>query len=435
MNALPGDDPFTAMPDDSHLLHLLTCPICRSWVIGRLLERSVSAEDDPHEAAVAYEEVFMRLAEQAPGMFERVQRERAEDERLLAEILRAPRGSRLRKIRGARFQRRGLLDLLVESSQAHQLTDPRLAGDLADVAVRLATLLTGEEEMPASALTRAFCLGANSYRLRRDFKGAEEKIGRAASFLTGATERAFYSRTVALLRWEQGRTDEAVALFHHAARLYLLDGLPEEESACLALIGLLQAEEPAYGNALALLHEGWTGMERDLRPLLAIRVGLSLAFLVAEAGQEEKARSLLREIWRFHAQVTDPEEMVRVYWLEARVLSRLGDQEEARHLLEAVFRKLLDEKSLAESTLVAIDLALLLAESGQPQEIRALVADLESTFSELPTFVISGTTFREFVDLLERDEPRARDVAKSTSAALVRAFRAVEEWLRPFPFV
>lgn len=435
MNARPGDDPLKAMPDDSQLLHVLTCPICRSWVIGRLLEKSTSAEDDLHEAAITYEEVFMRLEAQAPEMFEQVQGERAEDERLLAEILRAPRGSRLRKIRGARFRRLGLLDLLVESSQEHQLTDARLAGDLADLAVRLATLLTGEEEMPASALTRAFCLGANACRLRRDFKGSEEKIGRAASFLTGATERAFYSRTVALLRWEQGRTDEAVALLHYAARLYLLDGLPEEESACLALMGLLQAEEPAYGNALALLHEGWAGMERDLRPLLAIRVGLSLAFLLAEAGQGEEARSLLREIWRFHAHVTDPEEMVRVYWFEARVLSRLGDQEEARHLLEAVFRKLLAEKSLAESTLVGIDLALLLAESGHPEEIRTLGADLESTFSEIPTFVISSTTFSEFADLLDRGEPRARDAARATSAALVRAFRAVEVWLKPFPFV
>jgi uncharacterized protein YbaR (Trm112 family) len=435
MNVHPGDDSSVLTPGDSQLLHLLTCPLCRSWVVGRLLEKNTGAEDDPNRAAATYEEVFVRLEERVPELFEQMRGERTEDERLLAEILRTPRGSRLRKVRGARFRRPGLMDLLLESSHAHQLTDPRLAGDLADLAARLATLLTGEKDMPTSALARAFCLGAISGRLRRDFKEAEEKIAQAASFLTGATERAFYSRTVAILRWEQGRTDEATALLHHAARLYLLDGLPEEESTCLALLGLLQAEGAILGNALALLHEGWTGMDRELRPLLALRVGLALALLLAESGQEEKTRSLLREIWRFHAQVKDPEEMVRVYWLEARVLARLGDCEEARHLLEAVFGKLLEEKSLAESTLVGIDLALLLAESGHPEEIRPLAADLESTFSGIPALVLASATLSDFADLIDRGEPRPREAAAATSAALVRAFRAAGVRMKPFPFV
>ncbi|HSK76123.1 MAG TPA: hypothetical protein VLQ45_06665 [Thermoanaerobaculia bacterium] len=435
MNALPGDDPSIAMPDDSELLHLLTCPICRSWVIGRLLERDTGGEDDPDGTMATYEEVFVRLEERVPELFEQMQSRRAEDERLLAEILRTPRGSRLRKIRGARFRRPGLMDLLLERSHEDQLTDPRLAGDLADLAARLATLLTEEKEMPASALSRAFCLGASSCRLRRDSKGAEEKIARAASFLAGSTDRAFYSRTVALLRWEQGRADEAAALLHHAARLYLLDGLPEEESACLALLGLLQAEEPVPGNAFALLHEGWAGMDRDLRPLLALRVGLALAFLLAESGQEEKTRSLLREIWRFHAEVADPEEMVRVYWLEARVLARLGDHEEARHLLGAVFRKFIEEKSLAESTLAGIDLALLLAESGHPEEIRPLAANLESAFAGVPALVLASTAFGDFADLIDRGELRLREMAAATWSGLFRAFRAVGVWLKPIPFV
>lgn len=435
MNGTPGDDPSLAAPDDSELLHLLTCPICRSWVIGRLLERNAEAGEDPGGTVASYEEVFVRLEERVPELFEQKRSERAEDERLLAEILRAPRGSRLRKIRGARFRRPGLMDLLLDRSHEDQLTDPRLAGDLADLAARLATLLTEEKDMPPSALSRAFCLGASSCRLRWDFKGAEEKIARAASFLTGTPDRAFYSRTVALLRWEQGRADEAAALLHHAARLYLLDGLPEEESTCLALLGLLQAEEPVPGNALALLHEGWAGMDRELRPLLAVRVGLALALLLAESGHKEKTRSLLREIWRFHAQVTDPEEMVRVYWFEARVLARLGDREEARHLLEAVFRKLLEKKSLAESTLVAMDLALLLVETGHPEEVRPLAANLESAFAGAPALVLASAALGDFADLIDGGEPQVREIAAATLSGLFRAFRAGGVWMKPIPFV
>lgn len=435
MNGLHGGDPSALTPGDSQLLHLLTCPICRSWVIGRLLEKNADAEEDPKETAAIYEEVFVRLEEQVPELCERIRSERAEDERLLAEILRAPRGSRLRKIRGVRFRRPGLLDLLLEASHAHLLTDARLAGDLADLAARLATLLAREEDMPASALSRVLCVGAASCRLRRDAKGAEEKIARAASFLAGSTDRAFYSRTVALLRWEQGRTDEAAALLHHAARLYLLEGLPEEESACLALLGLLQTDAAIPGNALALLHEGWAGMDRDLRPLLTLRVGLALALLLAESGQEEKTRGLLREVWRFHAQVADPEEMVRIYWLEARVLARLGDREEARHLLEAVFRKLLEEKSLAESALAGMDLALLLVESGHPEKVRSLAADLESTFAAVPALVLASAAFGDFADLVDRGDSQVREAANASSAALVRVFRTSGVWLKPLPFV
>lgn len=232
-----GDEP--SIPnDDSRLLHLLTCPVCRSWAIGCLLGRS--AGEGGGETLADYDEMFRSLEEKAPELVERVRSRRAEDERLLAEILRTPRGSRLRRIRGARFRSPGLLELLLERSHAHQLTDPRLAGDLAVLATRLAALLGGDLSGPA--LARALCLDASSCRLLGDWKGAEERIGRAAPFLTVSTDRAFYCRTVALLRWEQGRTDEAAALLHHAARLYVLDGLVEEEGTCLALLGLLHSE-------------------------------------------------------------------------------------------------------------------------------------------------------------------------------------------------
>ena len=434
MNELTCDDPF--IPGvESELLHLLTCPICRSWVVGRILERNVET-GDPGETAAFYEAAFLQLEERAPELFVQLRSERAEDEKLLAEILRAPRGSRLRKIRGTRFQRKGLLDLLLERSHEHQLTDCRLAGDLADLAARLAVLLSGEREMPASAYTRALCLGASSCRLRGDHNGAEEKIALAASFLAGAADRAFYSRTVALLRWEQGRTDEASALLHHAARLYLLGGLPEEESTCLALLGLLQAEGPILDNALVLLREGWTRMDREVRPLLALRVGLTLAFLLADSGQEETARSFLKEVWPFQAQMTDPEERVRAYWLEARVLARLGDREEARHLLEAALRKLIEEERLAESTLIAMDLALLFVETGHPEEIRPLAAELESAFSGAPAIVLASAALGDFADLIDRaGEPPPREAATSTWSALFRAFRAAHVWLKPIPFV
>lgn len=189
MNGSLSDEP--SIPnDDSRLLHLLTCPVCRSWAIGRLLGKSAGDGVDPDETRVDYDEMFKSLEERAPELIERSRSRRAEDEQLLAEILRTPPGSRFRRIRGARFRSPGLLELLLERSHAHQLTDPRLAGELAVLATRLATLLDGDFSGPA--LARALCLDASSCRLLGDWKGAEERIGRAAPFLTESTDRAFY---------------------------------------------------------------------------------------------------------------------------------------------------------------------------------------------------------------------------------------------------
>jgi len=176
-------------------------------------------------------------------------------------------------------------------------------------------------------------------------------------------------------------------------------------------------------------------MDREVRPLLALRVGLTLAFLLADSGQKEEARSFLKEAWPFQAQMTDPEEMVRAYWLEARVLARLGDREEARHLLEAALRKLIEEKRLAESTLVAMDLALLLVETGHPKEVRPLAADLESAFSGVSAIVLTSAALGDFADLIDGGEPHLREMATATWSGLFRAFRAAHVWLKPIPFV
>jgi tetratricopeptide (TPR) repeat protein len=415
------------------LLHLLTCPTCRSWAIGRLLDQRTAPQVEETQEEV-YAGVWARLEERTPEMIEQLRRRREAVERLLEELMQAPRGRRLGMVQQGRFRSLDLLDRLLEESHASQLAEPAGAAELARLAARLASVFGAGDEEAAAALPRAFCLGANARRLEGRPNAAEAVLAKAAPFLSGRMERAFYCRTLALLRWEQGRTDEAEALLQHAACLFAADGQDRDVGACLTLLGLVLQEEGGYGDALSLLARGWAEMDRDGRPLLALRGGLALAACLAQAEQAERARGVLNEAWRLYPQVLDPAEMLRIYWLEGRVLARLGDREEALHVLESVRRQLFDEPSPAEAALVTLDLALALAESGRAEEIEVLAAALQVSFPAVPVMPLTAENLRAIAILARRGERRLREAGQATAVTLRRMFRACGLRIKPLPF-
>lgn len=409
------------------LLHLLTCPVCRSWAIGRLLDAKPEEED---ETLTDYDQVFARLVLPGAEEIEAGRRRQREVERLLGELMEMPGKQRFQAVRQARFRSLDLLGHLLEECHASQLGQAGRAAELGALAFRLAEAMEDEEDALA-ALPRALGLEANARRLLGDCHRAEVRLGRAASFLRDRTDRAFHCRTVGLLRWEEGRTDEAAALLGHALRLYAEDGLDFEAAACLGLLGLLEEEEGRLANALPFLARAWTALEREARPVFALRVGLAFALGLAEVGEEERARRVLAETWTLCSGVREPSEMLRVYWNEARVLSRAGRREEAIHLLEAVRPKLAEEGSLPEAALVSLDLALALAEAGRAGEIERLRAVPAPGFPASPRV---EAALRKIVLLAERREPRLRETVARSRVNLRRTFRLLGLRPRPLPF-
>jgi tetratricopeptide (TPR) repeat protein len=339
---------------ETELLHLLTCPDCRRRAIDGLLKESASAgeEEDTHDdspLSASLEDVDL-------FRFEEVQARKAEAARQFEELMGMSAEEWLGALQAPGFRSSEFLDTLLEQCHARQLLNPRQAAEIGRLAAQLAADLIEEEEGPVEHLHRALCLEMNALRLAGEVK--EEHLGRMAVSPSSRENRAFYCRLLAIVRWEQGRADEAAALLQYAEALYR-HGLPSEQGVCLALRGLLAAEEDNVGDALPCLHQGWALMDRDLRPQLALRVALSLSFCFAAASQEEQARCFYDEALRLLPVLRDPEETVRVMWLQARVLARLGQKGEARDLLQSVLRALGAENSLAEAILAGLDLALL----------------------------------------------------------------------------
>jgi hypothetical protein len=361
-------------------------------------------------------------------------RRREEAERLFEELTQAPPDQQLELLRKARFRNLELLELLLETSHESQPGDPPRSEDLALLAARLAAWLGEGDPEAAAALPLAFCLAANARRLGGDPDGADALLGKAVLWLQFTSERALYSRTAGLVRWEEGRTEEAGALLLHAAQLYGLEGLAAEEGSCLALLGLLRLEEPELGNPFDALFKGWAAMDRPRRPMVALRTALSLAACQAERDQPERARCLMKEAWPLLSGIRDERELIRLYGFEGRALGCLGDREEALQILESVRRKLIEEPAPAEAALVSLDLALLLAESGRDAEIESLSAALESSFPREPALILAAGALANFGDLAMTGEPRLRQVAMDAAVTLRRTFRARRLSIKPLPF-
>ena len=81
---------------------------------------------------------------------------------------------------------------------------------------------------------------------------AFEKAGRLA---VSAPERGFFGRALALLRWDQGRSEEAIALLQQAGKRFAEAEDAQEQALCSALLGLLYVEEMRTALATPCLRQ------------------------------------------------------------------------------------------------------------------------------------------------------------------------------------
>jgi hypothetical protein len=275
-----------------------------------------------------------------------------------------------------RFHSPALVRRLLQKSHADQSRDPGRAEGLAKKAAAIGmALFAGRSEQdgagPALLVGCAWCLIASARRLQGQLVEADSALTSASYFLAdaaGPPGRELYLRTAGLLRWEQGRLDEAAALLGAASETTeSRSDRPAAGAASRAILGLLAAERGEVERAVELLAGAVPALpaERPHLPL-ATSAGLTLAAGLAELGQEEPARRALEAARTLLAPLKRSEEAwTRAQWLEARARLWLGEATAARRLLDVVEEKLYRERHLGEATLAALDLALAQVEAGR----------------------------------------------------------------------
>jgi len=433
----------TVLPDlpagqEAALLHLILCPLCQTSALLHLHE-SIGGTETAYKPD--YGPLWDRLDERLPQLLEQAGLRCAEAEELLAALLSYPAGQQGKVLQEPRFHSRFLLDLLLDRSGAAQPQDPRLSESLAALAAQLGVRLfrqDSEEEEAALCQARAANLAGNARRLLGKADAAEAALGTAAHFLAftwgHSRESLSLCRYLGLLRWEQGRLEEAEGLLRQAARGFGELGLPCEEGASRGLLGLLSLERNQAGRAIRLLQASREALDPEARPWLTAQVGLNLALGLAESGRFDQARHVFAEAAALDRWVTAEADQVRLHWLRGRVHARLGHPEEAEPLLETARRRLIEKHSLPEATLCSLDLAVVLVATGRAAELPRLLRDIEETFSAEEALDVTRRVSRQFVEAVAGTARIPCGYLAEAAFTLRRVFRFRGYRIEPLPF-
>jgi hypothetical protein len=365
---------------------------------------------------------------------------RQEAEDLLAILMELPEDERHNQSEQSRLQDPLLFELLVEEGHARLLDDPCGAGQRVSLAIRLVELLneTGalSREIRGEGVSRALCLAGTAGRLSGDDSQAEAAFERAAfrARTVSAAGRGFFCRALGLLRWDQGRSDEALALLEYSQRQFAQDQDLSEEAACQALVGLHHVEEGHLRRAMEFLRPSCRDVGICGRPWLAAQGWLGLAFCLANARQVEESRAARRMAWRYLEGVPEGSR-VWLHWLEGRGAVLTGDIEDGAALLEAARSELIARHWLPEATLATIDVGLLRVAAERGNEIEALIEEITAAFMGTPGLNLALGMLRDIADTALLRFPENCNVWRHLIPALRVAFRRQGVRLRPVPFI
>lgn len=392
----------------------------RFRIVGR--DEEQAPEDE-------YGEVWERLEGRTPEIISKARERQRGAEELLRELLDLPPERRHRRIEHRQFKSFDLLDLLLERTEETARLSPIEAVSLSGLACHLAALLG---DYCGSA--RARTLRGNALRLRRDFIGAERAFREVPYFLEDdSPERALFSRSLALLRWEEHRMDEALALLNHAAFLFHRDDFECEERGTMLLLGLAQFETETPQLALPPLSRAFPYYAGYRNHPLLFRAGFALVSAAAESGEAFVASSVLASVLSQVEHPAAPNETARYQRYLGRALLSLQNYADAHECLELARRIFLKEESIPELALTSLDLGVLFAETSRLEEIMTLVRDIQVLDpSSEGTGTVAARALQRFADDLGfgGSVGRSRDHA---AAELRRRLRTRGVEVEPIP--
>jgi len=365
------------------LLRSLLAPSRRSLRKGKLLRLPLREAD----YSLALERSAARLRERQIAL----DRERGEAGPLFAELARHRPGQQaLMVLNDPRFQTWGLLEQLLEQSQARLLASRAESELLAGLALRLADQLDPDwygESRLEDLRARAWSYVAEARRLRSDFAGAGEAFDQAHDHLRAGTgdalERALILDLEATLRRCERRLDEARRLLRKAIEIFLENG--EDQRASLALVHLAIAHrcegEPV--TALSLLQEAQRHIDGAGEPRLLLSARHHLIHTLACAGRLMEARGLLLKCRPLYRQFEDPWTQSHLRWLRGQLALEFAEMAEAEADLLGARQGFLAQEARYEAGLVALDLARLYAKQDRAAELREAAGDALETFRAL----------------------------------------------------
>jgi tetratricopeptide (TPR) repeat protein len=332
------------------LRHLLDCPRCRRLVSSVLAEDSAVELEEPGDvqesgppaSPTSIQRLLLRAFDLDAPSSHRAAVEANDAGRLVEELLQLPEERRSDAVhRDPRFRSRPLAEILLAWSADVAADDPLRSRQLASLAATVVEALP--PTAPAQRLAaEAYCLLAAAERRRGCLDAAEELLAAAIHALRDdrldLMVRGFLCRTLAALRRDQNRIDEALALLARAREVYEETGDDYGLTRASAEEGWLLLEEYDAEKALTLLRSAYAMSDHDRTLGETLSTLQAMALSYAELGSDRSVKQVLARMRDLSTQGLVKDTTIRQ--VEAETEWRLGDHGKAIEILAETFEAL-----------------------------------------------------------------------------------------------
>jgi transcriptional regulator with XRE-family HTH domain len=312
----------------------------------------------------------LEARQQARTLWERLKPRDAAQRRLLVEKV-------------AEFRNWALCELLCEESIKAAGDSADRALELANLALRVAELIPGDEPWRQRVQGYAWAHVGNARRVKGDLPAADEAFGRAqelwsagASGDSGLLNEARVLGLRASLLRGQRRLTEALEILDQALAV---DKAGEARYLLLSQAKLFE-EIGDPNRAVETLRKLSPLIESEGETRLLFVLKHNLAVSLCALGEHEEVTQLLPNLKRLALKLGNSLDLLRVRWLEGRLFAGLGKSDEAVQTFFTVRKELISQEESYDAALVSLEIAVIYLASGRIEAVKNLARQMASVF-------------------------------------------------------
>jgi transcriptional regulator with XRE-family HTH domain len=359
--------------------------------VARVIRRSADVAREELTRSVR-ETAIQRDREGAEAFWQRLRTYPPEEQRFLVQ-------------NGRSLRTWALCEKLCAESARAAAADIGRAAELADLALAVATQISGPAGWRSRLQGYAWAFVANARRVANDLPEAERAFGRAWKLWTACSPneegplaewRLFDLESS--LRRAQRRLPEALELLDRA----LLRQGGEAEGRILLNKAFTLEQMREYEGAITALKRAaaTAGGRNEPRFLCVLR--FNLAVNLCHLGRHAEAEKLLPDIRSLAVRLGNGLDLVRALWLEGRIAAGLGQRDKAVSALERVRADFTSRAMAYDVALATLELAVLFLEEGRAEKVQNLARQMAPIFKSQGVQRVALAALRLFQDAAEQ---------------------------------
>jgi tetratricopeptide (TPR) repeat protein len=297
-------------------------------------------------------------------------------------------------------------------SQRLSAEDPQRAADAADLALKIAERVPGENAWRAKLRGFAWAHVGNARRAQADLPSAEramlaadEHWAAGAGLQNGLLEEGLVLAFKGLLRWGQRRFEEASELLDQAVAA--ASSVKFRVQVRISRAKLCK-ETGDLERAVAILQEASDTAIPDDDGRIFLCLQHSLADGLSKLDRFPEAEAILPAAIDLSRKCGGEVDFLRLLWVEGRVAAGLGKRSQGVAALQRVRGEFAARHMSFDTALVSVELAALYAEQWQAQDVKTLARHLVPILRtpNIPPEILAALTL--FRQRAERDQVTAK---------------------------